>query len=937
MSQYTIHTGGSSSSGHKGGGGTFGFLGKVLGGAAKGVTNLGSDLKDAVVGIPTGLVMTAEHPVRAAQAIGRSTWHDWAPLIEGHPGEWAKQTYDHPLAPLLDVATVFSAGAAGAARFGAALDAAGSESKLASSLADLGRPSSRLIYDTKGKALDDAAAAAKAEKAGVRGTLPKGRYADRTAGEAGRSTEASYDGRGVTPNARAVPREKNSGLLPEPAHTVAGGRVDAAPDFEWDKPMHVPDVSDAGRAARAAAKASGDTQFEGKPLLKTYGASAGANARRLLANRALMHLEPHLPAWFSQGARDARVYGRLQHVEDAHKLIAQGAQIKGLMAAGKAITDPAAVPTITRALLSHNYANFLVHAAPKSTELDLKAGERYVTRIDHTNSHLLDYNPKNPDLAQRMDQFGRDFTTTDPAMAATRNGKRLVIRTDAAKAAAQEGGNSTRFLRKLAHNPTMLWKRIQVGYAPRVITNNTVGNWFMYAMRTTGDQGARGLVDAVKYAHGTRAAMRSFKDMHAHIEATQGAEAGAKFTAIAHPSLYNNSTFENGRLVPAVDSHQRITEAFGPEAAAAVQHSPDWIKAHFKDEINEGLGHAVLGQDDLTKAGEVAGKTRQALRSGLYPIVHRVADQPVRVASLYQFMRTSPEVKAFLKTHPGTKLDEAIHKTLEDDAAGHLSENAGALRERAVQHVRKIAGDYTTVSPTEKLIQNIMPFYLWDKHIVKHFGNMLSEKPGRIALMQKQSQMGDAESAKLLGDLPSFMKGALPLSLLGLDGKDGRTPILAPSGLNPYNTAGDLAKLATSLTTDPSATAAAEAGGNLSPVLSGLIEAISGKKIGTDAPISRHGGIVPSILGNMAESTSYGTLLKTILSGTPQPKVTAGTATHPFGSSKPFLYDKSKASTIEGLFGLPIKQASLARAKEMADAETGQHKKKRTNSNPFGR
>src|SRR5581483_6711715 len=78
--------------------------------------------------------MLATHPVRSIEEIGKTTWHDWSPLFKGHPVEFAKQFYAHPLAPILDVVGVVTGGAGLLAKGGEFAGAAGlisKESKLA--------------------------------------------------------------------------------------------------------------------------------------------------------------------------------------------------------------------------------------------------------------------------------------------------------------------------------------------------------------------------------------------------------------------------------------------------------------------------------------------------------------------------------------------------------------------------------------------------------------------------------------------------------------------------------------------------------------------------------------------------------------------------------------------------------------------------------------
>lgn len=118
-------SGGGSSSG--GSSGVFGLLG-----------NLGSDVKGAVEGLPTGVETLLTHPVRAAQNIGKTYTQEYSPLFHGHFGQFAHEVYAHPLGPILDAATILTLGAGGAAKAGELLDSAGTLSQ-GSKLADLGK------------------------------------------------------------------------------------------------------------------------------------------------------------------------------------------------------------------------------------------------------------------------------------------------------------------------------------------------------------------------------------------------------------------------------------------------------------------------------------------------------------------------------------------------------------------------------------------------------------------------------------------------------------------------------------------------------------------------------------------------------------------------------------------------------------------------------
>jgi hypothetical protein len=789
-----------------GGGHHGGLLGRVLGDSAKLASNFGKDVKDAAFGIPTGVVQLAEHPIHSTEMMAKATWHDWSPLFHGNVHQFAHQTFEHPLAPLLDLATVFSAGAGGASLAGKLAEGAGMEGKLIKGAADLGRAKKVMVQDA--------------------GRIAKGE-------------------------------------VPRPA------------------------------------------------LVKTYGRSAGANARRALVNKALTNLEKHgrVPKAFESSAREARQYNRLHYIDLAHRHAAMNLTINRLMTAGKIASDPSVQHIVQPHVLSQNYWQIRKFAHAIDAKSAIPSG--YAAVKEMTDPAMFDAKP-GVMLESRLRNFAKEFTTDSKAQAAKVAGgkKILIVPHHTMKALGHESVESTKALRKFAHSPVTWWKRIQVGYAPRVITNNVMGNWTMYALRTMGSGGGRAIVDAVRHAHGERAAMKAFKEMHSDILKTQGHDAAAHFTAIAHPHMID---------APNISA---IEKTFGSRAANAVKQQPNWVTKHFKTELGSTFGNVLT---DAEKTRE-----KKVIQQGFYPLVHRVADRPVRVAALYHFMRGAPEVKDFLKTHPGVTLDEGISKVLD--------RNPNALRERAEAHVRSIAGDYSTMSPRERVLQNFVPFYLWDKHIVKHVANMVNERPGALTALDATGNMGTKEGQSLLGDVPEFMQGALPLSMLGLHAdKGGRKGLLMTTGLNPYHTIGDLAQAITAATTRHDATSGADAANNLSPLITGLIEQISGHKIGTQAPAPTHGGVIPSVLANTALGTTYSTLLQKAFGGGKfTPKQGKRSSTHPYGNPQQTLYDHSTGSTVSGLFGLPIREASMTRAKQMADQESGKKKKRRTSTNPFG-
>jgi hypothetical protein len=252
--------------------------------------------------------------------------------------------------------------------------------------------------------------------------------------------------------------------------------------------------------------------------------------------------------------------------------------------------------------------------------------------------------------------------------------------------------------------------------------------------------------------------------------------------------------------------------------------------------------------------------------------------------------------------------DQAVAHALKNDKTG--------LARRAVDHSRAIGGDYHTISNSGRMVKDLVPFYMWDRHILRHFGNVLTESPGRVAALQAVSHQGVDKTKAMLGSIPEFMYGNIPMGNLA----NGRKRVLSTQGLNPYSTMADLADAFTAATTGGQKATAGEAiGGDLNPVITNLFEGLSGHRIGTDATVKQHGGVATTALVNM-------------LQGLPQYQV-AARAANPGGNNdqptktasghtkQPTLYANSMRELITNLLGAPMKDFSPQNAAKLQAAQ----------------
>lgn len=744
----------------------------LLGGVTGLVGNLAGDIKDAVVGLPTGLVQTVKHPIRTAEVVAGQEWQTWSPLFHGDVGGFLQQTYDHPLAPLLDVMTVFTLGVGSAARGASVLEAAGAEGRAVKALSGLRKAKSIDIADPTGLGRHD-----------VKVPL---------------STKAGR---------RAVQELKLQHLAPHLPKWWSNAKYERA--FRKDM------------AHRVAA--TNQIEADSLQMLATIKAGgvlsdpkAWGEARHAVASGIWQGLERHAPRSIRRGAPitvekvtgETRSLGNIKGREQYRPTSTEKVQV----------IDPLADPVLGQ------HEAFLLHPDRLKEK---------VAKLD-----------KPEDFENFLRNLGREATTRDAKKAYKRaDGTYPVVPKHDAATLGLEGARSSRAMRLIWEKPTRLWKIAMVGYAPRTIINNGVGNWMIYALRQGGDHAIAGLYDAIRVTKGERYARK-----------------------MAAPQLYG----------------------------AQSQH---WAYKYHMDELGNTFAHA----SDLDGA---SAKTRlgKRLSQGLYPIVHATADKPVRLAALTGFYRSAPEVRALMKK--GYKFDDAVEAAV----AGNPD-----LRLAASERVRTVAGDYVTLNRFEQTLRNVVPFYLWDRHIVKTAGSMVSEQPGRVAALQKISNMGEEDAKKILGEMPDFLKGALPLQLLGLPGAggNGRTNILLTQGLNPYATLAELAATGEALTTGTGHEGLGAALFGANPLITGGIEAATGRSLLTGAPVEATGGILPSVIAKTVEDLPYPKIGKALLS--------KSTDTSPAGN--PYLYTHDVTSPLSSLLGIPLRKASTEAIQKLAEAQ----------------
>lgn len=633
-----------------------------------------------------------------------------------------------------------------------------------------------------------------------------------------------------------------------------------------------------------------------------------------------MSLEAHLPKWGGQGKKlgDALARSRYESrflIDMSHRAAAKNLMLTTMLKAGQTLSDsnPEA-PRIRTELLANAHLNLMFHnrdlaltpAEAKAAKIGSRgSGYRFIeapgsgdqiqaramTRL-HKQEQRLKRQLDKSDAARRTaieneiadvrsqiedrqryayaqkyssrsgsaaefekaaNDLGNLALTRDVNKAArTADGKLYVVPKHDAKAFGAEMASSSRFARIVWDKPTYLWKMAMIGYTPRSIVNNAVGNWAMYALREGGGvDGVKALYDAVRLTHGDKVALESMKS--------------------AMPFKRNN-----------------------------------WLYQNFGNELGNVFGHELLTAGARSKSA-----LKKRLSEGLYPLVHQIADEPVRVASISKYLRGDAEVKRLMKG--GLSFDDAAARALRNDSS---------LQRRASEHARAVAGDYFTLRGWEKTVRKLVPFYLWDRHIVRTTGNMFADTPGRLAIMQQLSNAGIEETERILGDIPDFLKGAIPLEMLGIDSEEGRNSVLTTASLNPWATIGEIVNLGQALTIGGGRTSDAMLGAH--PFITGGIEFVTGRSVLSGAPKATDGGLVFSVAKNSIMGFPGIQLADELISED----------TDTTSKGNPLLFSRDDKSAVSRFLGIPIREVDSETAARMKAAQNAG--KAPAKKNPYG-
>jgi hypothetical protein len=840
--------------------------------------NLLHDAESMATGIPMGLVMSVQHPIRSLKMTAKGIGEEYSPLVHGDFHTFYKRFHAHPLGPILDAVSLATMAVGG---LGAGIKAAD-------------------VLSGGGKvALEDLAPDTQLGLQHVAGTVEKNsdlsslnRLANHFRPGTKHTTKelpTKYDDVTMTQHYSSNPLTRAMFNKPLEAALSVAGKAPLGKKMFGEKGWY--DYTPIGRGTRKL-----------NQLASSHAAGVGTAMHRQMWFMRKVVKDPEVTPekiadYIKAGAWNSTKDHALKVKADvAYRILEQSDENPIKVAKGqKRLFD-------TEQHLQRVETPPSLHGTPKHTRewSYLPDPEKLQEALMQGKLKDISHMPKDKspqEMARFIQSLGADLATDNRELAyRDANGDYFMVHNTLMKSIYQEGDKSYKFMHAMVNSPTRVWKWAVLAMAPRYLVNNMVGNTFMLAAATNPYDFTKAMIQTVHDAHGVRAASRAAKDLGDTLN------------------------------------------QFGLKMAG------DW-----QDRWYLGEHHGLI--DDLSKYAEgsfLRNKAAENIKSGLYGITSKVAHTAPRRWAINIAISKHPLFRALYKEYrrPG------FHGIFGDQqafrkAAEEVSENP-EVRSYVQREASNVMGQYNHFNSLEDKLRGIIPFYSWDRHVMRWAKTMVTEKPGRTDVLLHTGQQGHDQTEKVLGKIPSFMEGAIPLPGKskhgGLMGKlenlvlgpqiPGRQKILLTSGLNPPTAAADVISSLASLATGNAQQAREKLGSQINPFILGIGAGLTGTNTLTGAKVERgipiHGGHYGGVLGTMfhqavAETPGanlYEALRRSHITGqggARQPKVNSRTGK----AGPPPLFAKDVHQELGSMMGFGVRDESPVAATRLYNEEQG--------------
>ena len=472
----TLYLPSASGAGDSGDGGGMGILGKSLLFAPKFAANFATDVGDAAIGFGPGLYKMVTDPYDAFPAIAKGVVHDWEPLFTGHPVEFAENFYNHPLGPTLDVAALFTGGAAAAGRVARTVSAAEYAT----------RPGSAVVRAGVEAGAKEIAMPAKVP-GGFQKLIDNPTPVDRLAAFSRNARQTSLSFRLDDPESRFRITTDAEARRPIP-YAQKSGVASRFRQEQYEK--LVDNLSTRGGTMGTVGDFLKQGQYEKAALTRLAGSAAALQYQMGTLHRIL---EKHYDAANGQVRFHALKDTALEWWQRAQDYSAATNRVIPLdeAIAGKYNLDAYAVQA-KRSRVYQSYhvrehgvayeQKFAQGGVDAVIEQFARMGDRLISKPDN----FKDWNIITGDEAKRL---GLNPSQKYVALLDKHTMKNYGIDTARSLNMVHRG-----FLKF-----TTMWKTALLGYSPRFFINNFAGNGLMYAMAHGGPGGLFGLREAMRH------------------------------------------------------------------------------------------------------------------------------------------------------------------------------------------------------------------------------------------------------------------------------------------------------------------------------------------------------------------------------------------------------------------------------------------------------
>lgn len=191
----------------------------------------------------------------------------------------------------------------------------------------------------------------------------------------------------------------------------------------------------------------------------------------------------------------------------------------------------------------------------------------------------------------------------------------------------------------------------------------------------------------------------------------------------------------------------------------------------------------------------------------------------LRRAMAEGWAKASPEVRAIM-AHNGGDVNAALVE---------VSKTHPQLINEISRRVDDALGNYRTYNRLERAIKNVVPFYGWNRHIVRSVARLALERPQVLDALYNEGTEGKALADKIVGLLPAYLEGAI-----GLGEHGGHERILDMHSWNPFNTIVDMGEMAKAPFGKPGGASDAFP---INPFVQDAIEQMTGRSLLSGAPV----------------------------------------------------------------------------------------------------